>query len=194
VDKKDNFFVCSYTEEGCQPVPSVYLSDEEYGRGLQCFVITCTDIIPIDIERKIIYLARRKTKPMKGWWYFGGKMNPAYTKEESVIRSFKRETGLNLSIDRFKLIGFLDFRWKDREQTPQNIGCHMASYTYVVELTPEEIISASNNLDNTFESGTNLTPFLRERLEEEIAKGQADLAMLDVYDAIFPRSQHIPGE
>ena len=180
----DEILVKSYTEDGYRPIPSIHTSDEEYTRGLQCFVPTCTDIVPIDREKKIIYLVRRKIKPMKGLWWIGGKMNPDDTKEMSVVRSFKREAGLELPADRFKLAAFFDYRWKDREQLPQDVGCHMTAYTFTIELSDEEI--ALVNLDETFEKGVGLTPFTREKIEQEIAKGEAISAILDLYDYIFP--------
>lgn len=173
----------SYTEKGYQTIPSLRLSDEEYGRGLQCFVPTCTDIVPIDKDKKVIYLARRSSKPMLGWWWIGGRMAPHETKEESAIRNFKRETGVELSQSRLKLAAVLDYRWKDRAQMPQEIGCHMEVYTFTVELTADELTLASLNLEKEeYEKGVGLIAFNREQLVRE----GVFPAILDFYDYIFP--------
>jgi len=135
--------VGSYTEKDYQAIPSVRLSDEEYGRGLLCFVPACADIVPIDEAKRIIYLARRASKPMVGWWWIGGRMAPHETKEEAAVGNFKRETGIELSRGRLKLATILDYRWEDRAQEPQEVGCHMLAYTFTVELTEDELASST---------------------------------------------------
>ena len=178
-----SILVRSYTEDGYQPIPSVRLSDDEYGRGLQCFVPACTDIVSIDINRKEIYLARRVSKPMTGLWWIGGRIEPNETKKEAAARNFKRETGLEISTARFKLIAVFDYRWKDRAQSPQEIGCHMLAFTFSVELTMEEFTSLHGNLEEKeYEKGTGLFAFNRERLVEE----KVFPAILDLYDHVFP--------
>jgi ADP-ribose pyrophosphatase YjhB (NUDIX family) len=180
-----NILVNSYTEKGYQPIPQAYLSEEEYKRGMQCFVFACTDIVPINRRKKFIYLSRRSTKPMKGWWWIGGKMNPDDTRDSAVISSLKREAGLKFPAGRFKLVALQDYRWKDREQFPQNVGWHAVSYIHTVELTDAEIIFASNHLDDTFEKGIGLVPFNREQIKEIVKKEETISAVLDVYDFIF---------
>lgn len=179
-----NILVKSYTEDGYKPIPRVRLEDEEYGRGLQCFVPNCTDIVPIDSVRKTFYLARRTSKPMIGWWWIGGKMWPDQTKEEAAAANFKRETGLELPEDRFTLVANLDYCWKDRSQAPEEIGCHMSGYTFTVELTVEEREAAFGKLaKDEYQEGTGFSPFDRERLIEE----EVFSSVIDLYDHIFPQ-------
>lgn len=183
-----NILIGSYTEKGYQSISSVYLSDDEYGRGLQCFVPACTDIVPIDVERKIIYLARRVAKPMTGWWWFGGRMTPHETKEEAAVRNFKRETGLELPQNRFTLAAIFDYRWKDRAQPPQEIGCHMLVYTFTVELTAAELAFVSANLEKEeYEKGAGLFAFDREQLVGE----KVFPAILDLYDYVFSTREEV---
>ena len=180
--------VRSYTEVGRQPIPPVHLSDDEYGRGLQCFVPACTDIVPVDVDRRVIYLARRQSKPMTGWWWIGGRMIPHETKEESVARNLKRETLLELPINRFKFTAVFDYQWKNRAQKPQEIGCHILSYTFTVELTPDELVYASRHLEkNEYEQGSGLTAFTREQLISE----NVFQPILDFYDHIFPQNVNV---
>ena len=174
--------VRSYTEDGYQSIPSVRLSDEEYGRGLQCFVPVCTDIAIIDRKTQTIYLAKRKTKPMPDWWWIGGRMEPHETKEEAAVRSFERETGLKLPQNRFQLATIFDYRYKDRAQTPQEIGCHTLGYTFVVELEPAELAFASSHLErHEYEPSAGLSPFNREQLIEK----NVFPAILDLFDHVF---------
>lgn len=183
-----NILIGSYTEKGYQFIPSVRLSDDEYGRGLQCFVPACTDIVPIDRNRRVVYLARRASKPMTGWWWIGGRMAAHETKEEAAVRNFRRETGLELAHDRLSLTAVFDYRWKDRVQIPQEIGCHMLGYTFVVELTTEEMTVVTANLEREeYEASTGLTAFSREKLVEE----KVFPAILDFYDRIFPPQEDV---
>lgn len=178
-----DILVRSYTEAGFEPIPSLRLSDEEYGRGLQSFVPMCTDTVLIDHSQRVIYLARRKAKPMSGWWWIGGRMMANETKEESVARRFERETKLALPPNRFKLAAVLDYRWKDRAQQPQTIGCHMCSYVFVVEPTPDELAYVSAHLEeNEYSEGSGLVAFDHERL----AKEGVVSPILDFYYHVFP--------
>ncbi|KKS33808.1 MAG: hypothetical protein UV22_C0018G0008 [Parcubacteria group bacterium GW2011_GWA2_42_35] len=176
--------VKTYTEKGYKPTPSVRLSDEEYGRGLQCFVPACVDIVPIDSKNKIIFLAPRKTKPYVGWWFIGGKMIPSETKEETAARCFERETKLKLPTNRFALAAVLDYRWNQREQPPQDLGCHMLGYTFTVELAPKELAQVRLE-ENEYEKKSGFTAFNREQLVE----AGVFPSIIDLYDHIFPPSR-----
>lgn len=180
--------VRTYTENGYKSIPSVRLSDDEYGRGLQCFVPACTDIVPINTHRRVIYLTRRASKPMTGWWWIGGRMAAYETKEAAAVRNFKRETGLELTHNRLKLAAVFDYLCKNRAQVPQEIGCHMLGYTFVVELTPEETASVGANLDKVeYESQDGLTAFSRELLASE----GVFPAIIDLYDHVFPPQEDV---
>lgn len=181
-----SIFVRSYTEEGHQPIPCAHLSEEAYAVGLQRFVPGCQDIVPIDSRRRKMYLARRRSKPMKGLWWIGGGMYAHQTKEEAAVALFRQETGIELSAERFKLVAIFDYRWKDREQTPQDIGCHMIGYTNVVELSDEEICAIEGQLDRQeYEEGYGLRAYAREDL---VLLGVFP-AVLDLYDHIFPPTE-----
>jgi ADP-ribose pyrophosphatase YjhB (NUDIX family) len=179
-----NFLIKTYTEDGYRPIPAIRLSDKEYGRGLQCFVPVCTDVIPIDRRHKKIYLTDRRSKPITGLWWIGGKMMPAETKEESAARAFKRETKLDLPLKRFKLAAIFDYRWKDRAQKPKDLGCHMLAYTFTVELKPKELLFVSTHLDpKEYNQKNGLTAFT----QKELVKAKVFPVILDLYDHLFPR-------
>ncbi len=174
--------VRTYTENGYQAILPLRLADDEYGRALQCFVPACTDIVPVDTRSRIIYLARRASKPMTGWWWIGGRMAVHETKEEAAIRNFKRETGLEITADRLRLVAVFDYFCKDRAQAPQDIGCHMLGYTFTVELTAEEIALAATNLDKVEYEAAGIIAFNREQLVDV----SVFPAILDLYDHVFP--------
>ena len=176
-----SILIKSFKEDGYSPITHIRLSEEEYSRALSCFTPACTDVVPIDVDRKNIYLANRISKPMTGWWWIGGRMCAGETKEEAAMRNFERETGLNLSSDRLRLVAVFDYFWKDRQQVPQEVGCHMLAYTFVVELTAEEL--AAIGLEKSeYEASAGLTAFNREQLIKE----KVFPAILDLYDLIFP--------
>jgi len=170
-----------YVEEGFQPIPRVRLEDAEYGRGLQRFIGVCTDIVIVNRERRQIYLARRRSKPMTGWWWLGGGQMVNETDVEAATRSFERETKIRLSHYRLIRIATHDYFWKDRQQEPQSIGCHMEGKTFMVELTDAEISNIKLDPDE-FEAEKGLTAFTRE----ELVKEGVFPAILDFYDMVFP--------
>lgn len=170
----------TYIEGGYQEIPSVYLSDEEYARALQCFVPACTDVVPIRNEKRTIYLARRKQKPMIDWWWVGGRMKPNETFLDSAVRCFRRETKLDIDPGRLVLRAVNDYFLKDRQQEPQNVGCHMLGITFSLEITPEEL--KQTRLDENGYEQNELDPFTRE----DLLKASVFPAVLDMYDLIFP--------
>lgn len=179
--------VRSYTEDGFKPIPSIYLSSEEHGRALQRFVPACADIVPIDRDRQIIYLARRISKPMTGSWWIGGSMKAGETKEEAAVRNFQRETGLRIDPERLRLEAVFDYRWKDRQQEPQGMSCHTGGcYTFTIQLTEDELATASQNLEpREYQNGMGLSGFNRERLVSE----SVFPAILDLYNHLFPENE-----
>jgi ADP-ribose pyrophosphatase YjhB (NUDIX family) len=171
----------SYTEEGYQPIPQVRLSDEEYGRALQRFIPVCADIVVIDRTKQTISLAARTTKPGAGLWWIGGGITAGTSKEAGATANFKRETGLELPLERFELVAANDYKFKDRAQEPSNIGCHMFGYIFVVELTTEE--QAAMTLDpGEYAVGQGLRPYNRE----ELVQANVRQPVLDLYDDLFP--------
>lgn len=180
--------VKSYTEENYQRIPPVRLSDEEYARALQCFVPACVDIVPINSPGRLIYLAKRETKPMLGWWWTGGRIMPNETKEEAAIRSFKREADVLLTAERLNLVAVLDYRFKDRAQMPDNIGCHMLGITFTVEVTPDELAHISSHLEQKeFTQAYGLIAFTRA----DLVSKQVTAPVLDMYDHLFPSVKQV---
>ncbi len=174
----------SYTEDGYQPIPNIRLHDKEYGRALQRFIAVCADILPIDREKRLFYLALRTAKPLPGWWMIGGGIAAGTSKEEGAIANFERETTLLLPANRFELVAVNDYRSKDRAQSPQDIGCHTLGYTFAVELTPKELDSV--NLDpSEYAANEGLKPHNRNQL----IAASVHPAIVDLYDDLFTALQ-----
>lgn len=180
--------VNSYKEEGFSLPPEDFLNNEEYAKAIQNLVVVCTDIVIVDKENETIYLAKRKSKPMNNYWWIGGRMKAGETKEESAIRCFKRETGLDINISDLKLEGMLDFRFKNRQQIPQDFSCHTLSYVFSISLSSEEIFQASTHLDRLeYDNDFGLKAYSRE----ELITMNVFQAVIDIYDFIFKKIKFV---
>lgn len=180
-----NILVRSYKEEGCQPIPVIRLTDEENERARQRYTIGCSDVVIIDPASRVIYLAPRALKPKAGHWVIGGARHPNHSPAEAAAANLKRETKLDLPVDRFTLVAVLDYQCHDRQEEPQDMGCHTCAHTFTVELSADELATVTGNLEQVeYRAGAGLIPFNRARLINE----KVDPAMLDLYDHIFPYS------
>lgn len=160
-----------------------FLSEKAYAKVMEALIIVCADAVITNFERKTFYLAKRKTKPAQGWWWMGGRMFAFEDEVDAVKRCFKRETSLDIERDRFRFVRMYRYTWKDREQKPQNRGSDTLAYTFAIELSYEEIILVSQNLDEKeYEREIGLQEFNRDRMEEE----HVHPAILDLYDHMFP--------
>ena len=159
----------------------LFLDDETYGLALSSFIDVCADCVIIDKKRHTFYLAKRKVKPMLGWWRIGGRRMVGEMPEESVHRSFKRETGLDLSIARFTYISTQEIIWSDRKEEPQHTGKHDVIFVFSIELNDAEIAYAAAHLDEDEYESTGLTEFTSERLITE----KAHPALIEIHQKIF---------
>lgn len=174
-----------YHQEGSQ-IPKIWLTDEEHGKAIQLLITVSTDTVIVNRKNKTIYLAWRKLKPMTGWWVIGGKRNPGETPKQSIVRCFKRETGLAISEKRFQFLTQKEYIWSDRQQNPQDIGRHDAVHVFAIELTNKEL-SGIKLEKNEYEDGT-LTEFTKEMLERNMNAEGPDFihpALLRFYNLIF---------
>lgn len=176
-----------YLEDPTHQMTALRLSDEQYELALRALIIMCADAVIVNKKRRTIYLTKRRVKPMKGWWWIGGRRNVGKSVKESMIANFARETGLELSAHRFKFILPQEYLWKDREQEPQDAGSHNYSYVYAVELSDAELTGVNSHLDSTeYENGVGLVEFTREKLIAECVHA----AIVDFYDAYFKKVRY----
>lgn len=168
-----------FVESGHRMKPA-RLSGKNYGRAIAALICVCTDIAIVGKKDGLIYLPERKVKPMKGWWNIGGRRFVGETAPESAVRNFIKETGLSLSPKRFTLVTIREAVWKDRKETPQNVGKHDLIHIFAVDLNKKELRYVSQNLcPEEYHSG--LSPFTRKKLIQE----KVHPLIVSVYDEIF---------
>lgn len=169
-----------YREHPGQRFRVIRLGDVEYGRAIQSLVLVCTDVGIIDSATQTIYLAKRASKPNSGrWWFVGGRTFPGESEHRSIKRCFRRETGLNIALRRFRFVCINRYFWADRAQSPQEVGCDSLCYTMSVELTLTEIMSV--RLD-THEYEGGLRPFKYSELLHTPNIGEP---VIDFYQRVF---------
>ena len=141
-------------------------------------------IIPKD--KKVFLLAQRIVKPLQGWWWIGGGRIAGQTKSEAARANFRREAGLDLPEERFKLHASFEYLWKDRQQEPRDIGCHMVGWTHSVELTDEELRQmAEKGVDpKEYDAALGLQRFDRRRI---LSTPDLHPNIILLFDEIFPR-------
>ena len=160
---------------------AAFVEHSAYDIAKTSFVIGCADVIPIDQERQVIFLALRNHTPYRGWCWIGGRLFPGEPEGEGIARSFKRETGLDLDPERFQ------YRCHKRyffyREGSSGSGEDMFAYCFTVELTEDELAQAARNLDPReylLEAG------LREFNREQLVKENVHQGLIDFYDLLFP--------
>ena len=138
-----------YREPGFQRMEKQFLTNEEYARAIETFIVTCADTIITDKTAKCVYLAKRRSKPLRDmWWMIGGRRQPGVPAREAMQTIFKRETLLELPSERFVFVALAEYLLKDREQEPQNKNQHTQGYTFAVDLTAKEREVVAAHLDS----------------------------------------------
>lgn len=156
--------VLLYKEPGFKGLEKKFMSESAYSEALTSLVIVCTDVLLVNRVNKTVYLAKRRSKPMNDWWLIGGRMYAGELPEESMARCFKRETSVEIEKNRFKFVALNRYFFKDRQQTPQNIGCDSLCYTFILEPTKEELNKISLD-SNEYQGG--IREFTRETISRE---------------------------
>lgn len=83
------------------------------------------------------------------------------TKPEAAARCFKRETGLEVPLERFVLIGIADCRWNNRRQEPQNAGAHQDVYIHFLKLSNEEVKKLKFDPQEFYPENLRIIPFTK---------------------------------
>ncbi|MCK5084571.1 MAG: NUDIX hydrolase [Candidatus Pacebacteria bacterium] len=157
-----------------------FMSDEAYKEVLDNTIFVCTDVVIVNLKNPVFYLAKRVINPMQGIFWIGGRRKKGEAPLEGIQRNFRRETGLDLSADKFKFVTFVEYIWQIREQEPQDNGSQNVAHQFMIELTDEELNAIELSPDEyDFEFG--LQKFNRNRLE----KDNVHPVILDVFDKIF---------
>ncbi len=173
-----------YRETPEHSMQRYFMTATAYEEAIRSFIIVCVDAVVIDSLRKTFWLIKRSQKPMQGVWVIGGRRAAGQTPIQAIERVFFRETSLLLGAERFTYVKENEYLWKDREQEPQNVGCHGVVQVFAVELTPQEREHTAANLEKTgYVPGWGLQEYNREKL---LADTGIHKALLDLYDTIFP--------
>lgn len=160
----------------------VRVPDDIYTHVLDSFIIVCADIVIIDRPTRAIFLAKRRAKPAAGWWFIGGRMQPAETPADAARRNFRRETSLDLPAERFELVTLNRYWFSERKQEPQAKSCDTLGFTFSADLTPVERAFVAAHLDpDEYDPTAGLEDFNRARLVAE----RAHASIVDFYDLVF---------
>ncbi|MEK7658092.1 MAG: NUDIX domain-containing protein [Patescibacteria group bacterium] len=171
-----------YIENNHQ-MKKVQLEENIYSKAISSLILVCSDIIIFNNKEKIIYLAKRRVEPMKGWWEIGGRRFAGETALEAAIKNFTRETTLKLKPSRFKFITTIENIWKDREKKPKKIGKHDLIFVFALQLNNKEIKIVSENLDKKEYYPNSLEKFDKKRLLKE----KVHPALIEIYNKIFEK-------
>ena len=157
-----------YIEKDFTGMEKVFLPDDEYARAIEAFIVTCVDTVIVDRHTKKVYLPKRRSKPAQDlWWMIGGRRKTGITAREAMQEIFKRETSLQITLERFIFVTVAEYCWKNRQQKPQENGVHMQGYTFALELTTEERATVAKNLDSKeYYAELGLRAFTLEELQD----------------------------
>ena len=173
-----------YSEEPKRSL-GTFLDDDVYMRAVESLIIVCTDFVPVDRARRVIYLSKRIVHSARGVWRFGGRQRAGETIHDSCTRIAKRELGLLIPPKRFMYLTTAEDLWAWRKQEPQNTGAHNLTHIFSIECTPNELALASIHLDpSEYDTSFGIQEFDRARLVAENVRPQ----IIDMYDALFPSS------
>lgn len=162
-------------------IPSVFLSDEEYGRAQQALSIVCTDIIAYNSAKRVIYLAERDVHPVRGWWWFGGRLQAGEDLVECAQRKLKTEIAAEVSAERLEYIDVFRCVWSKRHQEPADYGADGTLFIFAFEPTQEELVAIGQSLLKSEYVTSSLRSFTRQQLLEQ----NAHPLTLKLYDRLF---------
>ena len=113
------------------PFAETMPDDREYGRAQDTLVIACVDLLVVDGADNVL-LGRRQQKPQADWWLLGGRMRAGLSYRNSAARNAWRELGVQLNLDCLteREIGHYSLVWDERQQAPQERGCHTITHVF----------------------------------------------------------------
>ena len=178
ISKKNGIYI-----ENNHQLKGVYLKTPLYLKAMESMIIVCSDTMIFNRKEKAVYLAKRRVKPMQGWWEIGGRRFAGETALEAAVRNFTRETNLKIKPPRFKFITTIENIWQNKKEKPTETGKHDIGFVFAVNLNKKEIKIVSENLDPKEYHSNSLERFDRKKLLEE----KIHPAMIEIYDKIFKK-------
>ena len=186
MDMESNIVFRECVEQGAEKISerNVKLDDEQYERAMLAFPVLCADVLPINRERKVVYLAPRNLRPKRGWWTLGGRVLRGEPFIEAARRKLKQEAGLEIEAARLMQIAFHRYVCVDREQVPHDTGTDTPTMIFIFEPTEEELDVMSSKLDpKEYEGSKGMREFTRHAMVD----AQVDPHLVVLYDQIFAR-------
>jgi len=162
-------------------VEEQWISDQAYAEVARKMVVLCTDAVFTTSGDKAIYLTKRSVYPMKGIWWFGGRLffNDA-SPEDAISRAIQRETAHHINPARFRFISIHGYAWVKTAQG--DFGCKNFGLTYQCEVDDVELdLMRSGLIASEYDRSFGIQRFDRERLVAE----NVHQALIDVYDDLF---------
>lgn len=165
-----------------------HMSDEAYGEMVANAVIVCADVVFYDKVSQGFYLAVRRSLPMRGLWWIGGRVRAGEDSVAAILRNAKRETKLDL--DPARLIAapwLLRYHWSQRRQLPEDRGSDNLCYMFSMAINPGEAVAIGSNLEPTeYDAGAGLRLYGRDELKRLLTTGELHPVIWRMYNAIFP--------
>lgn len=159
-----------------------FMEEGVYTAVVDHTIIVCVDAVIVDRQARLFYLVKRVAHPMSGLWWIGGRRHKGESPVESMCRNFARETGLDLSAERFAFVTIVESVWQSRKQEPIDRGSHNLTHQFYIELTVDERGCVGQGLDRAeYDMEYGLQAFNLERLSQEAVHP----AIIDLYNMIF---------
>jgi ADP-ribose pyrophosphatase YjhB (NUDIX family) len=168
-------------DSGAGKTDFTHLPADLYSVIRGCMPIYCVDIVAIDKNRKLFYLAVRRRAPRMGWWWFGGRVGQDELPQTAAQRIMLRETKLDIKPERLTVVGVV-FHYINE---PSNgIKSTFPAIQLAFEPTREEL--SSIRLDtNEYDTQTGVQGFVLG----ELAQFGANSTVIAMYNSIFSESR-----
>jgi colanic acid biosynthesis protein WcaH len=128
--------------------------------------IVCVDGVLINEDKKVLFLKRDNEPAKNEWWFPGGRVIKNELMEYSIIRKFKEETNLDVSVVKF--IGVTETIF---ETGPFNIPVHTINFTYLLSSHDKNIKIDNLHSDYIWENDfdkLNLNPEIYKILKNNL--------------------------
>ncbi len=158
-----------------------HVDDDFYTRVVRSFPIPTVDVVFTMPGENVLHLARRSVFPAAEPWVIGGRIYfNDDTLEAAMVRTIKRETGIDIDESRLVFVMVAYYSWL---RIAQGGAGKNISFTFKLEITPEERDRVVKGLvPSEYDADFGLQSYDRDRLVRE----KCHPVLLDLYDAIFP--------
>lgn len=142
----------------------MFIDQNLYNQILENIPIICVDGILLNENNFVLFL-KRKVEPAKNeWWFPGGRLLKNEKLNDSVIRKFKEEINLEVSVVRY--VGTTETVFNTG---PYNIPVHTINFTFLLKYKSGTItiddLHSDYTWSNDFES-LNLNPEIFKLLKK----------------------------